>query len=135
MARYHGRFARVYMSESASGSARPLLSISGWSFDNTKDRADTTSFEDTVKTSVVGHGSGAITFSGYWDDQERTLFRAADSADGAKFYGYPSVNAPSLYISAIVWVDYSMPDINVTSAVPVRGNLAVKEQFFNSMAI
>lgn len=87
-----------------------------------------------MKTSVLGFGNGAITFQGYWDDSQDVLYKAAESVDGAKFYGYPSVNAPSKYIAARVWVDYSLPDINVSGAVPVRGNLAVKDEFFNSMA-
>jgi hypothetical protein len=134
LSRYHGRFSRVYLSTSDSTTATPLLSISGWSFDNTKDRADTTSFEDSVKTSALGFGSGQITFQGFWDNADLTLYEAAESPAGAKFYGYPSVNAPSLYIAARVWVDYSFPDISVNAAVPVRGNLAVRSEFLNTMS-
>jgi hypothetical protein len=134
LSRYHGRFSRVYLSPNDTAAAHPLLSISGWSFDNTKDRADTTSFEDSVKTSVLGFGSGQITFQGFWDDTELTLYEAAESPAGAKFYGYPATTAPSLYIAARVWVDYSMPDISVNAAVPVRGNLAVKSDFINTMS-
>jgi hypothetical protein len=32
-----------------------------------------------------------------------------------------------------VWVDYSLPDINVSGAVPVRGNLNVKDEFYSSL--
>lgn len=83
---------------------------------------------------MLGFGNGAITFSGYWDTDDLTLYSASEETSPVRFYGYPSVNAPSLYIAARVWVDYSMPDINVNSAVPVRGNLAVASEFVNTMS-
>lgn len=71
---HHGRLAAVYLDVSAAGTSAvgtsTLTSISGenaWTFDQTRDFVDTTSFGDSSKTSVAGLSDASGDISGIWN--------------------------------------------------------------------
>lgn len=123
MARYPGRKGRIYMSTSGSGTAVPVASMTNWSLDMSTDRIDVTSFGDTTKQYVQGLPDIQGRFEGNWDDTEATLMAARSSADGAKLYLYPSLDAASKYAYGVAFVDASLTN-EVNGAVKVSGTFA-----------
>jgi len=111
------------MSTSASGTAVPVASLTSWSLDMSTDKIDVTSFGDTTKTYVQGLPDITGRFEGNWDDTEATLFAARSSADGAKLYLYPSLDAATRYAYGVAWLDVSM-NVDVTGAVKVSGTFS-----------
>lgn len=123
MTRYHGRAGRLYLSTTGSGTAIPVASLSHWSLDYSTDTVETTSFGDTNKTYVQGLPDVSISFEGFYDDTDGTIYAASKSADGAKAYFYISTNAASKYAYGPCWVNFSLDD-SVSDAVKVTGSIA-----------
>jgi hypothetical protein len=121
MARYHGKSGRLYAATTGSGTAVPVASLSSWSVDMSTDTAETTSFGDTNKTYVQGLPDISISFEGFWDDAESTIYTASTSTDGTKLYLYPSTNAASKYLYGPAWIDFSV-NTGVGDAVKVSGS-------------
>lgn len=119
MSRYHGKRGVVYASRTGSGTASPVLSQSKWTLDQATDKTDVTAFLDANKVYVQGLKDLKGTISGWWDSADDTLFDAADSADGAKLYLYPSLDAPSFFWSGPAWLDAKI-DVDVKGAVTVE---------------
>lgn len=111
------------MSTSASGTAVPVASLTSWSLDMNTDKIDVTSFGDTTKTYVQGLPDLTGRFEGNWDDTEATLMAARASADGAKLYLYPSLDAATKYAYGVAWLDASM-NVDVNGAVKVSGTFS-----------
>jgi hypothetical protein len=85
------------------------------------DTAETTSFGDTNKTYVQGLPDIAVSFEGFYDDADSTLYTAAQSADGTRLYLYVSTNAASKYLYGPAWLNFSL-DTAVSDAVKVTGS-------------
>lgn len=128
MAVYHGKSGRVYMSTTGAGTASPVLSLNSWSADLSTDRVETTAFGDTNKTYVQGFQDSKISFEGFWNDADTTLFTAISSATGCKLYLYPSLNAASKYLYGPFWVDASI-NVGTGDAVKVSGSAAANGAF------
>jgi hypothetical protein len=117
---YHGRDAAVYISTTAAGTAAPLLTLTAWTMDRSTNRVDVTNFDSTNQEELQGWPSLRGTFEGFWNDTETKLFAATNSADGVKFYGYPTRRAPSKYVACTAWLDAST-ETRVDGATRVRG--------------
>jgi hypothetical protein len=120
IARYHGKSGRLYASTTGTGTAVPVASLSHWSVDMATDTAETTSFGDTNKTYVQGLPDISVSFEGFYDDAESTIYTASTSADGTKLYLYISTNAASKYLYGPAWLNFSL-DTSVSDAVKVSG--------------
>lgn len=124
MARYHGRSGAAYISTTGTGAATRILSLSDWSLDFKRDKAETTSFGDGNKTYVVGLKDVSGKIAGFWDDTTSdTLFDASDSSDGCNIYLYPSTDAPSKFFSGPAWLDLSI-NVSVKDASKVSGDFS-----------
>ncbi len=123
MARYHGKKGVLYLSTTGTGNATNVAGLTRWSIDMSTDKVDVTAMGDTTKQSVQGLPAGTGTLSFWWDHAVNTVYTAAASADGAKFYLYPSSDAPTEYFYGACWVDYSV-EAAVDGAVGVTANLA-----------
>ena len=121
MAKYHGQRGRVYMSTSGSGTAVLAVALSSWSLDMPTDLVEVTSFEDSNKVYVQGKKDISGSFSGFWDDQDDSMFDAADSTTPVKMYIYPSADAATRYFYGTAWVDASLEG-SVDGAVTVAAN-------------
>ena len=121
MAKYHGQRGRVYMSTSGSGTAVLAVALSSWSLDMPTDLVEVTSFEDSNKVYVQGKKDISGSFSGFWDDQDDSMFDAADSTTPVKMYIYPSADAATRYFYGTAWVDASLEG-GVDGAVTVAAN-------------
>ncbi|MFH1273992.1 MAG: hypothetical protein ABIJ49_14310 [Pseudomonadota bacterium] len=121
MARYAGSSGLVYMSTTAATAAISVGSLSEWSIDRAADRYEVTSFGDTQKTYVQGFSDTAVTFSGFWNDADETLFTAAIGNEAIRIYLYPSSNAISKYWYGTGYVDASM-SVSVGGPVTVSGS-------------
>lgn len=124
MAAYSGRKGVVYLSTSGSGNATNVLGLSQWSLSLSPDMQDVTPFGATNKQYVMGIRDATASISGFWRDDETKLIAAIDSADGVKFYLYPSADAPSKYAYGTAWFGVDSIDVQTSGAVSVSGNLA-----------
>jgi hypothetical protein len=123
MARHAGRNGAVYISTTGSGAAAPVTQAA-WSCNFSTEKIDVTSFRDANLVKVQGLPDVAGEFSGFWEDQELTLFTASRSNDGVKMYLYPDiVNTANAYIYGPAWVDFSIK-AGVSGAVEVSGTFA-----------
>lgn len=123
MAVYHGKGGLVYMSTSLSGTAVSVGKLTEWTLNMATDRVEVTSFGDTNKTYVQGLKDVSGTFSGFWQDNDDTIFDASDSADGVKLYLYPASTAILRYFYGPAFVDASI-NTGVAAAVAVSGTFA-----------
>jgi hypothetical protein len=123
MAVYHGKAGRLYLSTTAAGTASPVANLSAWELSLATDRVETTSFGDTNKTYVQGLRDVAVTFEGFWNDTDSTVFTASQSSDGCKAYLYPATTAATKYAYGPAWADVSM-STGVADAVKISGSLA-----------
>jgi hypothetical protein len=112
MARIHGRFGRVYMALTSSGSAEPVAFLNSWSLNFTVDKADVTAFGDPNKIYVAGLPDAAGEFSGWYDDATVQTYTAATDGIKRKFYLYPSTNSAGQY-----WHGEIFPDFQASSGV------------------
>lgn len=111
------------MSTTGSGTAVPVASLSHWSLDYSTDTVETTSFGDTNKTYVQGLPDVSVSFEGFYDDTDATIYTASRSTDGTKCYLYISTNAASKYAYGPAWINFSLDD-SVSDAVKVTGSIA-----------
>jgi hypothetical protein len=122
LARYHGRQGHMYLQGSGSD-AIPMVALTGWSIDLSRDRVDVTCFGDTQITEVQGLPKYTGKFDGFWDDTEDTLWGATDATSGRKMYLYMSRDATSKYFYGTAWVDATM-DIAAGDAVKISGTFS-----------
>lgn len=87
------------------------------------NKIDVTSFGDTNKTTVQDLPDITGSFAGNWDDTETTLMTARSSADGAKLYLYPSLDAVTKVASGVAWVDVSVT-VDATGKASVSGSFS-----------
>jgi hypothetical protein len=122
MAKAHGKNAAVYVSQTGTGVAVPVLNLSKWSLNRDTDTAETTSFGETNKTYVQGLADLKGSISGFWDSASDPLYSAGNSSDGVKMYLYPDrLNAPTVYDYGPAWLNTSI-DVDVNGAVTLSGN-------------
>lgn len=122
MPRRHGRNGRVYLALASNGTAAPLNFTAKWSFNAVTDKDEVTAFGDTGKVYVAGLPDSSGDFSGFWDDLTAYTYTAAADGVARAFYLYPdSVNDPTKYWFATVFVDYKA-DGDVGSAIKVSAS-------------
>lgn len=126
MAKYHGGKGVLYMSTTGTGTAASIGGVSEFNSNFTRDRVEVTSFGDTTKTYVTGLKDASATFAGFYDDTVvDELYSAANSADGVKFYFYPSSDVATQYLYGSADLDFSMSQ-TVSDAVKVNGSLSAR---------
>lgn len=123
MPRYHGKRGQLYMSTSAGAAASPVAQLSSWTLDMETEKVDVTCFLDANRVYVQGFKNIQGTIGGIWNSADDTLYDASDSADGANFYLYPSIDAIGKYFYGVAWVSASL-DTSATGAVTVSGSFA-----------
>ncbi len=86
--RRHGVNAAIWMDISSAGAATIgtvvggtanltlITSKASWTYDQSRDFVDVTSFGDTSKTAVAGLSGSSGTISGYWDMAGGSIFMA-----------------------------------------------------------
>lgn len=124
MAKYHGGKGVLYMSTSSTGAAASIGGVAEFNANFVRDRVDVTAFGDTNKTYVSGLRDASATWSGFYDDTViNSLWTAANSAGGIKFYFYPSSDAAAQYIYGTADFDFSMAQ-SVSDAVKINGQFS-----------
>jgi hypothetical protein len=128
MARKHGRTGRLYADFSSAGGAAavPIASLTQWSIDFSTDKVDATAFGDTNKQYLAGLPDSSGTFSGFYDDAERSAYSAAidNTANNARrFYLYPDTNSTTKYFFGTGLFDASY-SASVDGAIELSGNWA-----------
>ena len=122
MAKVHGRKGEIQI-----GNASPLTvigSLNAWTLSGTRDKVDTTSFQDENKNYLAGLKDVSGTFEGFFDTTYiRTLLQEADSADGTTIRITPSTDHPSFYYTGAAWLDISQTGA-VNDAVKVSGTFS-----------
>jgi hypothetical protein len=117
------------MSESGTTEPQLIKSLNNFTIDDPDNFADTTCYEDGVETSIPGFPGGSGTFSGVLDLSEKTLWKAAKSADGCIVLAYPDyVNDTSHYIRCAAWVKAGI-------AAPVKGVQAISGRWSSQGAV
>ena len=86
-----GRNARILIdtSSAGTGSASIISSKNKWTLDQTADSFETTAFEDTSKSYVVGLPDASGTVEGFWDSADTSVYNVIGSSVGRKVYIYP----------------------------------------------
>src|SRR5918994_7729137 len=109
MARFAGRFGRVYMGiASDTATAEPVPFIASWSLAAETDKIEVTAMGDASKVYVAGLPDASGEFSGFMDDQTAQTYTAAIDGLPRKFYLYPNVNVATLYFYGTVFADFSV---------------------------
>ncbi len=110
--RRHGVNAAIWMDISSGGAATVGTTIGGtntltlitskasWSYDQSRDFVDVTSFGDTSKTAVAGLSGSSGTISGYWDMAGGSIFMAlTDTKERGIIIQPDARNDPTKFIS------------------------------------
>ena len=104
---------------STTGTGVPVVvAAAAWELNMDVDQHETTSFGDLNKTFVSGLKNLQVTFSGFWDSLQDTLFQAADSATGSLVYLYPDAT------SHPGWYWYGLGNVSASINTPVSGAVA-----------
>lgn len=111
MARWHGRFSRVYMNLASGGTAEPIAFTRSWSLNQVTDKVDTTALTDTNHIYVAGLPDASGEFAFFYDDLTVQTYTAASDGVARKFYLYPQ-SSTSQY-----WFGTIFPDFSVSGAV------------------
>jgi hypothetical protein len=128
MARYHGKKGVIYMSTTGTGTAAAVVSQAKWTLDMSTDTTDVTAFGDTNKQYVQGLPDLKGTFGGFWDDSESKIMTGRSSADGVKFYLYPSSDAPTKYAAGTAFISVSI-DAGNDKGVTLEGNFVANSSW------
>jgi hypothetical protein len=105
--RRHGFNALIYVDTTTGGTAAvgtatltAITSKNSWSFDQSRDLVDVTSFGDTSKTSVAGLSGASGDFTGFMDFADTAFFSAiADSKERGLIIIPDATNNATIYIS------------------------------------
>jgi hypothetical protein len=98
------------MSSTSTGPFTSLGSVSQVTITRNPDRVDTTSFGDSVKTSVMGFPDASIEFQGFYDLDDTVLKAARAVATGVMvgiYPNYPTDMAKFYAVLADVSFDYA----------------------------
>ena len=125
MARYAGRKGLVYISTTGTGAASSVIGLTTWNIDMATDKIDVTGFGDTNKQYVQGLRDQKGSFAGNWDDTEKKMYGASQSADGCRIYLYPSSDAMGVYFYGPAWLDFSIT-CDSSGAIKTSANWVAK---------
>lgn len=114
--RRHALNGAIYLDTSAGGSAAVgtatlvlISSKNAWTFDQTRDLVDVTSFGDTSKTSVAGLQGASGTITGFMDFADSTIFNALSSTLERGLIIIPdAANNPTRLISGKAFVSATL---------------------------
>ena len=120
MARWHGRFGRVYMEVLSGSSATPVAFLNSWSINAETDKEDVTAFTDPNKVYVAGLPDASGEFSGFYDDATTQTYTAASDGLSRKFYLYPT-SSDTQY-----WYGTILPDFKAESKVDGAVEISAK---------
>jgi len=125
--RIHGKYTRVLMSTTATGPFTSLGSVNQVTITRNPDRVDTTSFGDTVKTSVMGFPDASIQFQGFYDLDDTVLKAARLVSTGVMigiYPNYPTDVAKFYAVLADVSFDFASSS---TAAETINGNAYARQ--------
>lgn len=111
MARWHGRFSRVYMSLTSGGTAEPIAFTRTWSLQAATDKEDVTALGDQNKIYAAGLPDASGEFSFWYDDATVQTYTAATDGQARKFYLYPTSS------NVQYWHGSILPDFSVSGSV------------------
>ena len=110
MARQHGYKGDVLIDPAGTTTYATVASLNEWTADFSRERVDTTCFNDPVKTSLPGLPDAKGTFKGIWDPTTTPthVFDIAfgDVAVGLKLV--PSNLTPTNFFSGLAFLDASI---------------------------
>ncbi len=113
MARWHGRFGKVYMQLASNDTEAQLVAfLNAWEINAETDKEDVTCFNDPNKIYVVGLPDASGSFGGFYDDQTVQTYAAATDGVPRKFYLYPTSTTSANY-----WYGYIYPDFKASGKV------------------
>lgn len=120
--RVHGKNSRLILAVGGTG-AGLVVSLNKFTLDQSTQRIDVTCFEDLNEVKLQGRAARKVSWSGFWDTADDTMFRASESLVGNLAYFYPNyVGKPSQYMYGLAWVDASV-DSSSTDAVKTSGTM------------
>lgn len=110
MARTPGRFGRIYLAATDSGSARPVGATRSWTIDAQSEQYDATAQGDTSKTFGAGLPGGSGSFEAFYDSSSYAgdVFTAARDGLARKMYAYPDATDSSKYWFCTAFVSASV---------------------------
>ena len=120
MARWHGRFGRVYMEVLSGSAATPVAFLNSWSINAETDKEDVTAFTDPNKVYVAGLPDASGEFSGFYDDATTQTYTAASDGLSRKFYLYPTS------FDTQYWYGTILPDFKAESKVDGAVEISAK---------
>ncbi|SDG95157.1 hypothetical protein [Klenkia brasiliensis] len=112
MARVAGRMGRIYLAQTTTGQAEPMVAQAKWSINQTSSKQDVTALGDTTKQYVADTPDATGTFEGFFDDAADSTYKAAVDGLPRRFYLYPNVNTPTVY-----WYGQILPDLTIAGGV------------------
>jgi len=124
MAQYHGKNGVLYMSASAAGAAIPFLYQVDWSFDSAAGTDNVTHMGNINQRYVQGVPNAVISLNGVWDDTSDTYWDNARSADGVRFYLYPTSLVATKYWYGPAWWSVDTIEGGVDASVKESGKLS-----------
>ena len=107
MARWHGRFSRVYMTLTSGGTAEPIAFTRSWSLNQVTDKVDVTALGDTGHVYVAGLPDASGEFAFWYDDATVQTYTAAADGIARKFYLYPT-SVTTQYFWGTMLADFSV---------------------------
>lgn len=116
MARFAGRFGRVYLAPASDGEASPIANVSKWGLSATTDKIEVTALGDQGKVYVSGLPDASGTFEGFMDNASAALYAAAQDGLARKFYLYPDTSLDTSY-----WFGTVLPDFSANGDVAGAG--------------
>jgi hypothetical protein len=115
--RYHGKTGKV----SIGTPAVQVLSLNSWSLSAATDKVDVTAFGDTNKQYVQGLPDLKGSVAGWFDDQEDSLFVAADATAPVDLELMPVEGVATIKWAGPAWLDASI-DVPANGAITVSGD-------------
>ena len=124
MAQYSGKNGVLYMSATAAGAAVPFLYRVDWSFNSAAGTSAVTHMGNMNARYVQHIPDAVITLNGMWDDTYDAYWDNSRSADGVRFYLYPTSLVATKYWYGPAWWSCDSIEGGVDSPVTEAGTLS-----------
>lgn len=125
MAEVHGSKSRLLMDPTGAVPGTPVIvaTVTGYTFDGTRDRVDVTPLGATNKRSVQGLANYSGTFTANWDSADLKLLDAALAGNPVTLRLEPNHDEPGTYLSGLAYLDASIAT-GASAAVTMSGTYA-----------
>jgi hypothetical protein len=123
MAEVHGIHSQFLMDPAGGATAVEVATITGYTFDGTRDRVDVTPLGAANRRSVQGLPNYTGSFTANWDSADVTLLEAALAGDAVTIRLVPDDGLATTYLEGLAYIDVSLAT-GASAAVTMSGTFA-----------